>query len=201
MRSFLLLGTLILVGACAESQPAGDTDAGAAAQASASAGEANGAAGEASGAAAVSAGRSSAADAEPDAVGRGESGLIFNTPEGGALDWLADIDAGLDAVPSLVGSDPGAAQTQVLNLYVTRQEYLEGYYGPGGRLETTPELAEAIKTNEARFHVLMQELAKEAPDSARAVALTDSLSAQVSRVRTIAESVDRELNPRSGADS
>lgn len=130
-----------------------------------------------------------------------ESGLIHNTPEGGLLDWVADIDAGLDTVAVLVGTDPAGAQSQVLNLYVMRQEYLEMYYGPGGRLEATPELADAIEANEARFHALMQELAREAPDSARVVALADSLSGQVSRVRAAAEAVGRELTPWSGTDS
>lgn len=123
------------------------------------------------------------------------SGLIQNTPEGGVLDWLADIDAGLDSVPELVGSDPSAAQGAVLNLYVMRQEYLEMYYGPGGRLETTPDLAAAIEANEGRFHALMTELAKEAPDSGTVLVLTDSLDAQTGRVRAAAEAVGRELSP------
>ena len=123
------------------------------------------------------------------------SGLIQNTPEGGVLDWVSDIDAGLDSVPELVGSDPSAAQGAVLNLYVMRQEYLEMYYGPGGRLEATPELAAAIDGNENRFHALMTELAKEAPDSGTVVALTDSLAAQTGRVRAAAEAVGRELSP------
>lgn len=125
----------------------------------------------------------------------GASGMIHNTPEGGVLEWVRDIRTGLDSVAALAGSDPAAAQGAVLNLYVMRQEYLEGYYGPGGRLEATPELAEAIETNEARFHALMSELSTEAPDSAGVAALTDSLAAQTARVRAAAEAVGRELTP------
>lgn len=198
MRRLFLFGTLIFAVACAESQPAEDTDTDASSTARASSVQASAGPGDGS----APAGDATASTGQARAPGSGgESDMIFNTPEGGALDWLADIAAGLDTVPALVGGDPAAAQTQVLNLYVTRQEYLEGYFGPGGRLGTTPELAEAIKTNEARFHALMQELAKESPDSARVVTLTDSLAAQVSRVRTVAESVDRELTPWSRADS
>lgn len=129
------------------------------------------------------------------------SEMIHNTPEGGVLTWVGDISAGLDSVPDLLGSDPDAAQGVVLNLYVLRQEYLEGYYGPGGRLEATPELADAIEANEARFHALMSELSEAAPDSARVVALTDSLAAQTARVRAAAEAVGRELTPWSGEGS
>ena len=129
----------------------------------------------------LDAGAAAAATAPPD------TGMIHNTPEGGAIDWAADIAAGLDSVPDLAGLDPAVAQGAVLNLYVLRQEYLEGYYGEGGRLEVTPELAKAIDTNEVRFHALMSELAKESPDSAAVVALTDSLMAQTARVRAAAE--------------
>ncbi|MDX1674359.1 MAG: hypothetical protein R3314_06085 [Longimicrobiales bacterium] len=129
----------------------------------------------------LDAGAEAATTAAPD------TGMIHNTPEGGAVDWAADIGAGLDSVPDLAGRDPAAAQGAVLNLYVLRQEYLEGYYGEGGRLEVTPELAGAIDTNEVRFHALMSELAKESPDSATVVALTDSLAAQTARVRAAAE--------------
>lgn len=126
---------------------------------------------------------------------RADTGLIQNTPEGGVLDWVADIQAGLDSIPAVAARDPAAAQSQVLNLYVTRQEYLEMYYGPGGRLEVSGALAGTIEAAESRFHALMQELAGEAPDPATIMALTDSLSAQVAEVRGAAEALGRELTP------
>ena len=135
------------------------------------------------------------ATADRSVEGESDAGMIHNTPEGGVLEWVADIEAGLDSVPQLMGSDPAAAQGAVLNLYVMRQEYLEGYYGQGGRLEATAELASAIDRNEARFHALMSELSKEAPDSATVAVLTDSLEAQTGRVREAAEAVDGELTP------
>lgn len=128
-------------------------------------------------------------------------GLIQGTPEGGALDWVADIEAGLDSVPVLLGRDPAMVQSHVLNLYVTRQEYLEMYYGPGGRLEASSSLAEAIDGNEARFHDLMQAVSVEAPDSGEVAALADSLGAQTSRVREAVESVDQDLSPWSDGGS
>lgn len=143
---------------------------------------------------------STAGTTAPPAADRGASDMIFNTPEGGLLDWVADIRAGLDSVPALMGSDPSAAQGTVLTLYAMRQEYLEGYYGESARLETTPELSAAIMENEQRFHALMMELAQESPDSATVVTLTDSLEAQTARVRQAAEGTGRELTPWSGED-
>lgn len=141
-------------------------------------------------------------DAETRADSPAEAeGLIQGTPEGGALDWVADIDAGLDSVPVLLGRAPATVQSHVLDLYVSRQEYLEMYYGPNGRLESSPSLAEAIDGNEARFHDLMQAVSAETPDSAEVAALADSLAAQTARVREAAESVDRELSPWSDGGS
>ena len=140
-----------------------------------------------------------AAGAEAAATAAPDTGMIHNTPEGGAVDWADDIAAGLDSIPELAGRDPSAAQGAVLNLYVLRQEYLEGYYGAGGRLEADPALAEAIDTNEVRFHALMSELAKESPDSAVVVEATDSLEAQTARVRAAAEAAGAPT-PWSGSD-
>ena len=181
MRSVPFVIMIALAAACAGPQAAEDEEAEAAATAEAAPNA-----------------PARADDHAPSEAGADASGMIHNTPEGGVLEWVADIEAGLDSVPRLVGSDPAAAQGAVLNLYVMRQEYLEGYYGEGGRLESGSELAGAIDGNEARFHALMAELSKEAPDSAAVGMLTDSLEAQTARVRTAAESVGRELTPWQG---
>lgn len=105
-------------------------------------------------------------------------GLIPGTPEGDLADWAADIRAGLDEVSVLVATDVAAAQRKALDLYVTRQEYAEMYYGVDGRNRATDELANAIETAEERFHVVMKLLANPAPALADVKSAVDALDEQ-----------------------
>jgi hypothetical protein len=90
-------------------------------------------------------------------------GLIPGTPEGDLADWVKDIRKGIADVPALTKTNPAEAQKKALDLYVTRQEYAEMYYGVDGRNKASVELSEAIETAEERFHVVMQLLAQKAP--------------------------------------
>lgn len=81
--------------------------------------------------------------------------LIPGTPEGDLEQWVGDLLAGLDSVNSAVASDRAGAQRRVLDLYVGRQEYMEMYYGAGGRMAPTEGLAKVVTTAETRFHELM----------------------------------------------
>ena len=90
-------------------------------------------------------------------------GLIPGTPEGDLADWVADIRSGLKEVASLAANDMPGAQRKALDLYVTRQEYAEMYYGVDGRNRASAELADAIETAEEKFHVVMKLLANPAP--------------------------------------
>jgi hypothetical protein len=134
---------------------------------------------------------------EPEAP----AGLIKGTPEGGLFAWLGEIRTGLDSVPALVRATPAAAQERVLTLYVTRQEYLEMYFGEGGRLKATEELATAIMEQEERFHTLMQLLIPEAPDVARVDEAVDALRRQAGRVDAAARASGAALDPWSEAGS
>jgi hypothetical protein len=117
--------------------------------------------------------------AAPDSV------LIPGTPDGDLADWVRDIRNGLAAVPELAATDRAAAQSRTLDLYITRQEYAEMYFGVDGRQRQSAELAVAIETAEDRFHELMQLLATERPsvDEVRlAVAALDEQQAAVGRL-------------------
>lgn len=82
--------------------------------------------------------------------------LIAGTPAGDLEDWVADIRSGLDSVKLILADNRAEAHRRVLDLYVTRQEYLEMYYGPGGRMQPSAELMTAVKLNETRLHELMR---------------------------------------------
>lgn len=105
-------------------------------------------------------------------------GLIQGTPEGDLDRWVEDIITGIAPLPEEAKTDGAAAQGKALNLYVTRQEYIEMYYGPGGRLKASAELGTLIEDAEARFHDLMKLLGTKPVDVAAvekaAVALRDA---------------------------
>jgi hypothetical protein len=92
----------------------------------------------------------------PASVSIPNTGLIAGTPAGDLDTWVKEIRAGLREIPALLKNDAPAAQRKALELYVTRQEYSEMYYGPHGRQRATDELANAIGTAEERFHDLMK---------------------------------------------
>src|SRR5688572_1665965 len=86
------------------------------------------------------------------------TGLIAGTPPGGLTQWVEEIRAGTSGLPELAITDPAAAQKKALDMYIGRQEYIEMYWGEGGRLTKGSELGIAVKTAEDRFHELMQAL-------------------------------------------
>ena len=112
------------------------------------------------------------------AVSVPKDGLIPGTPPGDEGDWIADIRNGIADIPELAAKDAAAAQKKALELYVTRQEYSEMYYGVNGRNKATPELAEAIATAETRFHDLMKLLSSTTPDAGEVKAAVKALDRQ-----------------------
>lgn len=114
------------------------------------------------------------------------AGLIAGTPEGDLGDWVKEIRAGIAKVPALVDSDPTAAQKAALDMYVTRQEYAEMYYGVDGRIKGSPELAQAIETAEERFHDVMKLLATTTPKPDRA-AVENAVDALDAQQKTVAK--------------
>src|SRR5262245_49831258 len=79
--------------------------------------------------------------------------VIAGTPKGDLEDWVSEIRVGLDSVKGV--TNRVEANRRIVTLYATRQEFLEAYYGPTGRLSPTESLGTAVKTAETRFHELM----------------------------------------------
>lgn len=110
----------------------------------------------------------------------------------GAGDAAEQAGAGDQAATA----ESGNARQDVLNLYLTRQEYIEVYYGPGGRLAPEAEqLHAAVETSEARFHELMQLLGTDQADPARVEASVRALHAAHDRVLEEARAADVPLSP------
>ncbi len=127
-----------------------------------------------------------------------EPAAIPGTPAGGLADWVAEIRRGIADLPARAGAEPGEAQRRALDLYIGRQEYIELYYGPGGRLTSGEALGPAVKEAEARFHELMRMLgAAPAADSARVAAAVEALVAQLDRVVEEARAAGVSLAPSS----
>ncbi len=62
--------------------------------------------------------------------------VLPGTPPGGLADWVADIERGLEGLPAGFASASGTEEgwgRRVVDLYITRQEFIERYYGSGGR--------------------------------------------------------------------
>ena len=77
--------------------------------------------------------------------------LAVNTPAGGLEDWIGEVEKGLADLPSLAVKDVGAAQKKAMDLYLSRQEYIEMYWGSGARLKPSPVLIQAVTDAESRF--------------------------------------------------
>src|SRR5512142_505360 len=60
--------------------------------------------------------------------------LAAGTPAGGLHDWITDVRRGLQGVTETAAVDPTRASKAALDLYLTRQEYIEMYWGTAGRL-------------------------------------------------------------------
>ena len=115
-------------------------------------------------------------------AGEASPGLIAGTPAGGLRDWVEAILAGTASLADDASADRSAAQRTALDLYITRQEYLEMYYGPSGRQPGTPALGQAVLDAETRFHELLQLLAADPVDPAAVREGTTLLHAQLDRV-------------------
>jgi FTR1 family protein len=110
------------------------------------------------------------------------SGLIPNTPPGDLDTWVADIRAGIAELPELAATDAAAAGRKTNDLYISRQEYIEMYYGVGGRLKASEALGAEIESSEARFHELMQVFLKQPIDVSAVAPAVKALDAQQAKV-------------------
>ena len=123
-----------------------------------------------------------------------DGGIIPGTPAGDLADWVKDIRKGLDDIPALTRQNPADAQKKALDLYITRQEYAEMYYGLDGRNKASEELSAAIETAEQRFHVVMQLLAQKTPAQDAVETAVDSLDAQQALVAKLWKKAGVKLN-------
>lgn len=112
-------------------------------------------------------------------------GRAPGTPDGGLVDWIDDIRATLAELPL---DSPAAARQKVLDVYIGRQEFIELYYGAGGRLGPRAELVAAVTEAEDRFHELMTVLGQDPPPAPdRIEGLVGELEAQLDVVLDAAE--------------
>jgi hypothetical protein len=89
------------------------------------------------------------------------------TPADGYLEWTAALRAGLDRVIPMAQMEREAALRMIQDLYSSRHEYLERYFGHGGVMYVGDRLAEAVARSAAEFHVLMALLADVDVDPSR----------------------------------
>ncbi len=150
---------------------------------------ANGAAADASAGAAPS-------EARTSAVAPPGTGLIQGTPAGGLEDWTREIKEGTRALTAQATTNAAAAQRRALDLYVGRQEYIEMYWGPQGRLKAaTPALGASVLSAETAFHDLLQLLAFPPVDTMKMRTSVDTLALRMDRVLSEAKQANVPLMP------
>jgi hypothetical protein len=90
------------------------------------------------------------------------------TPAGGYLDWIAALRTGLDRVAGVSVADRETALREVQELYASYHEYLQLYFGDGGAMYVSDELAQAVERSADEFRSLIRRLASMADDDAAA---------------------------------
>ena len=110
------------------------------------------------------------------------SGLIAGTPEGDLDRWVADIRSGIATLAADAKTDVAAAGRKTNDLYISRQEYIEMYYGAGGRLKASEALGVEIENAEARFHELMKIFLAQPVDVSAIDGAVKALDAQQAKV-------------------
>ncbi len=140
-----------------------------------------------------------AAPAEPG--GGGAAGQVLpGTPPGGLAEWVADIEQGLRGLPAGFASGGVPEEgwgRRVVDLYISRQEFIERYYGSGGILGAEEALGAEVTEAESRFHTLLTLTGgAEEPDSATLAAAVSALLGQLEVVVRDAGSAGLPLDPR-----
>jgi hypothetical protein len=108
-------------------------------------------------------------------------------PAGSMLDWVAEMRTRVRAVPEMLGRDATAAQREVLDIYIGRQEFLEQYYGPAGTVSAGGPLGDEVILAERMFHDLMGLVGQgSGADVSKVRSLTDSLDKTLTAVARIA---------------
>ncbi|MBI4520893.1 MAG: FTR1 family iron permease [Gemmatimonadetes bacterium] len=132
------------------------------------------------------------------ATGTAATGGVPGQPAGGLRDWVGDVSRGFREVVALAqAGDVPAARSRALDLYISRQEYIEIFYGAGGRLvaPTHAALATTVEDSETRFHELLQLVNASPVDSAGLAAAMAAVEAQHQRVIAEAEAAGVPMMP------
>jgi hypothetical protein len=105
------------------------------------------------------------------------------TPAGGYLDWIAELRSGLERVADVAVTDRETALREVQELYASRHEYLQLYFGDGGAMYVSDELAQAVERSADEFRSLIRQLASMADDGA---AVEDAVAAAARSLDAVA---------------
>lgn len=123
----------------------------------------------------------------PDAP---DTGAVAVDPDAAPVvlaDLVNDIREGIASLAATVEEAPDSARQTAVRLYVTRQEVIEGMWGPRSGEEAGPLAGEVIEA-EDRFHTLMEALSATPPPDSTAVAeIVESLDRQLVEVLRAAE--------------
>jgi hypothetical protein len=142
------------------------------------------------------AGAAPASEQSTEPAAAADTTVVAGTPEGGLERWIGEIRAGVDSLGDLAERDAAAAKNVALNLYVTRQEFIELYYGTTARAAKDAVLNEAVMTAEARFHDLLRVV--NTPDGAIDTRLlresAGAMDAQYDRVLARARELELDLS-------
>lgn len=137
-----------------------------------------------------------AANGDTAATQTASTELITGTPDGDLEDWVADMRTGLDSLANNLSTVRAELHRRVLELYVLRQEYLEAYYGPTGKMGPSAALGESVREAEVRWHEVIR-LASAAPPAEEPAIRTAiaALDDQLEKVLSLSKESERRVRP------
>jgi FTR1 family protein len=121
-------------------------------------------------------------DATAGSTAAAANTLIKGTPDGDLDKWVSDIRTGISTLSAEARADAAAAGRKTNDLYISRQEYIEMYYGAGGRLKASEALGVEIENAETRFHELMKIFLAQPIDVGAVDGAVKALDAQQAKV-------------------
>ncbi|MGD8277244.1 MAG: hypothetical protein PVH00_04425 [Gemmatimonadota bacterium] len=144
-------------------------------------------------------GAEAAASADSSVVDAGQQGgyWVEGTPAGGLESWLSDIASEMPTDGSALTSQWQETHRTLLELYVGRQEFVEMYWGPHGRLqgEGGSALGQAVLDLETAFHEVLQGLVSVPLDTAAVLSAAARVKRQTAVVRDAAKESGLPLIP------
>ncbi len=136
------------------------------------------------------------ADSDPGANSNSAVAATASRPPGSLTDWLSDMRTRVKTIPEKFATDAVVAQQAVMDVYITRQEYVEAYYGAAGVVSKGGQLGDAVMVAETMFHDLMKLVgATPKSDVSKVRVLTDSIDAQLAKVAKLAVDAKVPLTP------